>query len=60
MTDTTMMSAQEAADHLEVNIETIRRAIRQRKLGAVKIGRGYRVSKAALEQYVKSLTIEVK
>lgn len=43
----------EASSLLKCNPETIRRAIRNRKLKAAKIGRDYRISQQDLAQYWK-------
>lgn len=58
MTDA--MNAEEAAKKLNVHVETVRRAARRGEIEAVKIGRGYRISQAALTQYVKRQTVGAK
>ena len=44
-----VLTAEEAADYLQVNRETIYRYIREGKLVASKLGRTYRVPKRSLE-----------
>ena len=54
MDDKTTYTIQEVADLLSVHKDTIRRAIKQGRLKAAKIGKEYRVSKLDLEHFYKS------
>ena len=44
----------EVADMLKVNIETVRRWIRNNELGYIDIGRGYRISKVDLDKFIEA------
>lgn len=48
------------AKELRVHPETLRRAIRGKRLAASRIGRGYRVTEQAVEAYLESQKVEVK
>ncbi|MGO9534060.1 MAG: helix-turn-helix domain-containing protein [Syntrophobacteraceae bacterium] len=48
-----MFSVKEAAELLEVDEETIRRAIRKKALKAAKIGKDYRISRQDFEAYYR-------
>lgn len=47
------MTLKEAAQILGVHVETMRRAVQQRKLSALRVGRGYKVSQEALSKYIE-------
>ena len=46
---------QEIADLLQVNVQTVRRKVREGKIKALYLGKSYRVSRAALEEYFNSI-----
>lgn len=54
------MTVKQAAERLDVDIETIRRAIRAGKIEAIQLGRGYRIAETALEKYVQGQTVIVE
>ena len=45
-----MLTSDQAADYLQVNRETVYRYIRDGRLLASRLGRGYRIPKASLDQ----------
>lgn len=47
------MTTEDVAELLELNIETIRRYIRGRKLKAIKIGREYRIRREDFEEFLE-------
>lgn len=49
----------EAAKQLNINVATLRRAIKAGKLRAIRLGNGYQVTQQALNAYVQSLEVEV-
>jgi len=56
MPDHKLLTADEAAAYLRVNVNTLRRYIRQRKVRAAKLGKGYRIRQEDLDAFLKSLT----
>ena len=50
-----VFSIKDAATILDVHPDTIRRAIKAKKLKAAKIGRDYRIAKAELEKYFQNM-----
>ena len=48
-----MFSVEEIADELRVNPETVRVWIRSGELVAYSIGKGYRISRADLDDFIK-------
>ncbi len=50
-----VFSVREAAEMLNLNEQTIRRAIKKQALKAAKIGKDYRISRADLESYYRDL-----
>ncbi len=48
-----MLSVEEVAKELEVNPETVRVWIRSGELVALSIGKGYRISRADLDDFIK-------
>ncbi len=48
-----MLSVEEIADELSVNPETVRVWIRSGELVAYSIGKGYRISRADLDDFIK-------
>lgn len=59
-TNTATLNLQEAAIQLDVHVETLKRAIRAKKLSATLLGRRYRVTQTAIDAYVKSKTVHVE
>ena len=53
MKDKDFYTAQELADKLQVNIMTIYRYIKAKKLKAYKIGKEFRIDKAEFEVFLK-------
>ena len=49
-------TAQELADKLQVNIMTIYRYIKAKKLNAYKIGKEYRIDKVEFEAFLKRVS----
>jgi excisionase family DNA binding protein len=47
-----IMTPEQVADLLQVNVETVYRLIREKKLAAARIGRAYRVTQADLERFL--------
>lgn len=58
--DFDFMDLDEAATLLGVNKATLRRAITAGELTAVKLGHGYKVTEAALKQWVDSKTVNAQ
>lgn len=54
MSDKEFYTAQDLADKLEVNIMTIYRYIKAKKLRAHKIGKEFRIDKAEFERFLNS------
>lgn len=50
---TKMLKAKEAAEFLNVHLETIRRLARQKEMPAFKVGKGWRFSKEALKKWAE-------
>lgn len=48
------LSIEDVAAELQVNPNTIRRAIKEKKLQANKIGKGWRITRESLRQYIAS------
>jgi excisionase family DNA binding protein len=48
-----LLTIEETAAKLRVNLDTVRRLLRQKKLPGVKIGAQWRVSAAALRAYIE-------
>jgi excisionase family DNA binding protein len=57
---TTFMSAQEVANRLGAGINFVYALIRDGKLEAFQIGKGYRISEEAFQRYLESTRVEVK
>ena len=58
MQDTPLLALDEVAERLNVHIDTLRRAIRAKKLEAYKISGQWRVSELQLERYrLKNLNV---
>lgn len=53
MTQKDFYTAQELADKLELNIMTIYRYIKAKKLKAYKIGKEFRIDKVEFEEFLK-------
>ncbi len=56
----TFLTISEVASQLRVNDITIRRAIKNKKLSAVKIGSAYRIGEDMLEAYIQRQTLKAK
>lgn len=50
-----VFTPEEAAELLQLNVQTVRRFIRDGKLDAVKIGKTYRIDRAQLESFWRSI-----
>lgn len=50
---TELLTIEETAAKLRVNLDTVRRLLRQKKLPGVKIGAQWRVSASALQAYIE-------
>ncbi len=48
------MTVEEVADELRVHPETVRQWIRERELDAFDTGRGYRISRTDLDDFIQS------
>ena len=48
-----LLSLQEVSEVLKLNINTVRRYVREGKIQAAKFGRVYRVREEALEEFIK-------
>lgn len=55
MKDKNFYTAQELADKLQVNIMTIYRYIKAKRLKAYKIGKEFRIEKAEFERFLNSV-----
>ncbi len=55
-----MLSVEEIAGELEVNPETVRVWIRTGELVALSIGKGYRISRTDLNEFIKSRRTDYK
>lgn len=55
MQDKDFYTAQELADKLEVNIMTIYRYIKAKKLKAYKIGKEFRIDKVEFERFLNNV-----
>ena len=55
-----MLSVEEIADELEVNPETVRVWIRSGELVALSIGKGYRISRADLNEFIRRRRTDYK
>lgn len=53
---TTLLTAEEAAEYLRVNVNTLRRYIREGRISAAKVGRGYRIKQEELDAFLKRHT----
>ena len=49
-----IMTPEQVADYLQMNIDTVYRLIRSRKLPAAKIGRSYRIPKEDVDAFLAS------
>lgn len=56
MNEKDFFTAQELADKLQVNIMTIYRYIKAKKLKAYKIGKEFRIDKTEFEAFLKSVS----
>ncbi|MGD0113897.1 MAG: helix-turn-helix domain-containing protein [Armatimonadota bacterium] len=56
MSENKLLTAGEAAAYLRVNVSTLRRYIRQHKVRAAKLGKGYRIKQDDLDAFLRSLT----
>jgi excisionase family DNA binding protein len=54
-----VLTLQEAADHLRVTPTTLRREITRGKLSAFRVGRHFRVSEEDLNRYVRNSRVKV-
>jgi len=58
-----MLTAQEVAEHLRINVDEVRRMLNRGELRGVNVGRGnmkprWRIEPAALEQFKQRMTID--
>lgn len=54
----TLLTLEEAARFLRIHIDTMRRYVREGRIAAAKIGRGYRIRPADLETFLNELQQE--
>lgn len=47
-----ILTSEQAADHLQINQETVYRYTREGKLAASKLGRAYRIPRASLDLFL--------
>ena len=47
------LTLQDVADQLQLDVQTIRRYVREKRLTAVKFGKGYRVSTDDLQLFIE-------
>jgi excisionase family DNA binding protein len=55
-----VFTAEEVAVYLRTSLRTVRRLIREGELVGVKVGRSYRVTKPALDDYLKLKNSELE
>lgn len=55
-----MLSVEDVADELQVNPETVRVWIRSGELVALSIGKGYRISRADLDDFIRRRRTDYK
>lgn len=55
METTILLTAEEVAERLRVNVNTVRRYIRSGRLPAIRLGKGYRIRSEDLESFLRSL-----
>lgn len=55
MEATILLTAEEVAERLRVNVNTVRRYIRSGRLPAIRLGKGYRIRSEDLEAFLRSL-----
>lgn len=48
-----LLTAEQVAAHLQVHHLTVLKLIKQKKIKAVKVGRVYRITEAALEEFLR-------
>lgn len=44
-------SCEEIADHFQVKVETVWDWIREKRIAAIRVGRGYRIPESAVREY---------
>lgn len=54
------LTPQDVAQEMKVNIETVRRLLRDRKLGHYKVGTEYRIPPTELERFKKARMVAPK
>lgn len=55
-----LLTAQEVANMLKLNVLTVYEYIRRAKLQAVKLGRNYRIEEKDLEKFIKEHKVKSK
>lgn len=55
MEATILLTAEEVAERLRVNVNTVRRYIRSGRLPAIRLGKGYRIRSEDFEAFLRSL-----
>ena len=55
MARTTLLTAEEAASYLRVNVNTLRRYVRERRIRAARLGKGYRIRQEDLDAFLATL-----
>ena len=53
MSDETVLTAEEVATILRTSLRTVRNLIKSGRLRGIKVGRGYRIPREALEEYLR-------
>ena len=58
MEDIKLLTVEEVARYLDVTGKTVRRLITDEKLAGIKVGREYRITKAALEKFLEQQEVK--
>lgn len=58
MENNNFLTVEQVAETLQVHWQTVLNYIKNGKLKAVKLGKGYRISKEALQEFIKSNTTQ--
>ena len=58
MNNNEFLTVEQVAELLQVHWQTVLNYIKNGKLEAIKLGKGYRISQNALQQFIKTNTVE--
>lgn len=47
------LTLEDVADHLQLNVQTVRRYVREKRLTAIRLGKSYRVHKDDLRRFIE-------